>query len=238
VAATSVSTSVPDLSFSSSFASSFDTPVKPSPDRYRRGARRGDSSNSPNTGSSTPVQAPQMPNPLIVAPGSRLANVPPFTTANPDNRPHHNRANSADDMQIGRQGAQAASDAAKRYRRRSLGGFEANALAYQASATGTTQKPVTGSASPKRPSTQETRSQNSSRPGSSHDHHSSSASIASNGAHSRPSSVSLHPDHVRCRPANIHVVSERICGFSYIHQRLGSPVRRPSQLGEFVARPG
>ncbi|KAF2816543.1 uncharacterized protein BDZ99DRAFT_138598 [Mytilinidion resinicola] len=183
--AISISTSVPDLSFSSSF----DTPVKPLADRYRRGgARRADSSNSTVASSSTPTQAPQLPNPWIVPPGSRLANVPPFTTANPNalNRPSHNRANSADDMQIGRESS---SDAAKRYRRRSLGGFEANALAYKASATGSSQRPTTGAVSPKRPIAQEAKPQMvASRPGSSHERHGSSGSVASNSTPTRPAS--------------------------------------------------
>jgi hypothetical protein len=187
VSAVSISTSVPDFALPS-----FDSPVKPSPDRYRRGPRRMDSNNNGSPAAQTPTntQGLQLANTLVPLPGSRLANVPPFNNAISDakNRPSHNRANSADDMQLPRQ---VASDQAKRYRRRSLGSFEANAQAYHAATMASTPSAPIGSAPPKRPAVQETNPQIlSNRPVSNHERHGSGGSASSNSTATKPSSVS------------------------------------------------
>jgi hypothetical protein len=184
----SLSTSVPDLSFSVG-----DLPVKPSPGRYRRGAGRTDSSTSIPTGASTPTQrsstAGQMtlPNTQPLADGEQPA----------PSRPGHNRAISADETSISRAGGL---DAAKRYRRRSFNGLEADTLATNMSTMQVdpvaAQNTAT-SASPTqsiRPASSSGRQ--SSRPTSSHSHdrqgsagsastHTSSRSQVSRKAHSK-----------------------------------------------------
>ncbi|KAH9870163.1 hypothetical protein J1614_007085 [Plenodomus biglobosus] len=115
----SISLSIPDLSLSVGG----DAPVKPSPGRYRRPAGRTDSSTSIPTGATTPTQ--------------RSSSIG-FSTAQPaqsavvvdsDNelsaKPGHNRANSADETQVSRQGN---TDPAKRYRRRSSSGVESSSI--------------------------------------------------------------------------------------------------------------
>jgi len=182
----SISTSVPDFALPS-----FDSPAKPSPDRYRRGPRRMDSSNNGSPAAQTPTntQGLQLANTLVPPPGSRLANVPPFNAiSDAKNRHSHYRANSADDTQLPRQ---VASDQAKRYRRRSLGSFEANALAYHAATMASTPSTPIGSAPPKRPAVQETKPQiPSNRPVSNHERHGSGGSASSNSTATKPSSVS------------------------------------------------
>ncbi|KAI4922383.1 hypothetical protein J4E90_000814 [Alternaria incomplexa] len=103
-----LSTSIPDLSLSIG-----DTPAKPSPGRYRRGAGRTDSSNSIPTGASTPTQRSTSGGNSQMGP-TQSDGPQPF-------RPGHNRANSADDTQVIRSGG---IDPAKRYRRRSFNGLE------------------------------------------------------------------------------------------------------------------
>ncbi|KAI4692853.1 uncharacterized protein J4E88_001221 [Alternaria novae-zelandiae] len=103
-----LSTSIPDLSLSIG-----DTPAKPSPGRYRRGAGRTDSSNSIPTGASTPTQRSTSGGNSQMGP-TQNDGPHPF-------RPGHNRANSADDTQVIRSGG---IDPAKRYRRRSFNGLE------------------------------------------------------------------------------------------------------------------
>ncbi|KAI4929805.1 hypothetical protein J4E85_004426 [Alternaria conjuncta] len=103
-----LSTSIPDLSLSIG-----DTPAKPSPGRYRRGAGRTDSSNSIPTGASTPTQRSTSGGNSQMGP-TQNDGPQPF-------RPGHNRANSADDTQVIRSGG---IDPAKRYRRRSFNGLE------------------------------------------------------------------------------------------------------------------
>jgi hypothetical protein len=181
-----VSTSVPDLSL----LSFSDAPVKPSPGRYRRGAGRTDSYNSGTASPSTPTPTQQSP---AVGAASTLGtarpNAAPSSLAElpPPVRPGHNRASSVDDMQLPRGGS---IDPAKRYRRRSLSGLDANAMAANAAPLA----PVSNTqvTAPKR-STQELRPQSSSsrhgsRPTSSHSHErqGSSGSTASN-ASNRPS---------------------------------------------------
>ncbi|KAI4655523.1 hypothetical protein J4E93_000235 [Alternaria ventricosa] len=106
-----LSTSIPDLSLSIG-----DTPAKPSPGRYRRGAGRTDSSNSIPTGASTPTQRSTSGGNSHMGPSQLTQSDGP-----PTFRPGHNRANSADDTQVIRSGG---IDPAKRYRRRSFNGLE------------------------------------------------------------------------------------------------------------------
>jgi hypothetical protein len=167
----SLSTSIPDLSFSVG-----DAAVKPSPNRYRRGASRTDSSTSIATGSSTPTQ------------GSASTITPtqarPFINGEQagTGRPGHNRASSADDSQL----AQGGSDAAKRYRRRSFNGLDGDALAANMSTmqVGPPQTPntTTGPLSPNLARPASSSSRQGSRPasGHSHDRQGSGDSVSSN----------------------------------------------------------
>ncbi|KAF2143365.1 uncharacterized protein K452DRAFT_297115 [Aplosporella prunicola CBS 121167] len=103
-----LSTSVPDLSLGN-----FDLPVRPSPDRYRR---RSNTPNSPSTA--------LPPDARSAAPsGSGMAGVAHLYKGagpgSPTSRPGHVRTSSADDSSLPRQGP----EQAKRYRRRSVGGF-------------------------------------------------------------------------------------------------------------------
>ncbi|KAF1833113.1 hypothetical protein BDW02DRAFT_501479 [Decorospora gaudefroyi] len=114
-----LSTSIPDFSLSLG-----DAPAKPSPGRYRRGAGRTDSSTSIPTGSLTPTQRSTSAGNSYMGPSQPTQNgslgaagLPPPT------KPGHNRANSADDTQVIRSGGM---DPAKRYRRRSFNGLEAD----------------------------------------------------------------------------------------------------------------
>ncbi|KAF2466420.1 uncharacterized protein BDR25DRAFT_78121 [Lindgomyces ingoldianus] len=179
-----LSTSVPDLTLSA-----LDAPVKPSPDRYRRGARRNESSNGATASSSTPTPTQQSPS-IGATPQSaalKISSVPALTAPElqAPYRPGHNRANSADDMQLPRQGP---IDQAKRYRRRSLSGFEASSVPKTGPVTPISSAPITSST--KRPA-QDVRpasssSRHGSRPSSSHERQGSAGSVSSNT--SRPSS--------------------------------------------------
>jgi hypothetical protein len=120
-ASISLSTSVPDLSFSVG-----DAPVKPSPGRYRRGAGRTDSSNSIPTGGTTPTQRSSPATPIAGSSASSQVQVVPNSALPGRQRPGHSRAISADDTSIGQPSGL---DAAKRYRRRSFNGLDANGLA-------------------------------------------------------------------------------------------------------------
>jgi hypothetical protein len=111
-----LSTSIPDLSFSVG-----DLPVKPSPGRYRRGAGRTDSSTSIPTGASTPTQRASAAGQLTSPNGQPLAD----GELTGPTRPGHSRAISADET-VSKLGGV---DAAKRYRRRSFNGLEADGLA-------------------------------------------------------------------------------------------------------------
>ncbi|KAH7071631.1 hypothetical protein FB567DRAFT_612208 [Paraphoma chrysanthemicola] len=181
----SLSTSVPDLSFSVG-----DAPVKPSPGRYRRGvAGRTDSSTSIPTGASTPTQR-STTTASTAAPA--LGHSQPDGELAAPSRPGHNRASSADDSALARAGGL---DAAKRYRRRSFNGLDANALASNmasmqvapAAGQGTT---ATGhSPNSTRPASSAGRQ--GSRPTSSHSHdRQGSAGSASSNASSRSQSRS------------------------------------------------
>lgn len=128
------SSSLPDLSLS---LGGFD-PAKPSPDRYRRGPQRADSSNSTIT-----PQQPQAAARSAAPSGSGMANVAHLYK--PNDRPQHGRSGSVDDMQVPKQGA---SQQAKRYRRRSIGGFDGEGLA--ANATNAAPAPAVGKQSESR----------------------------------------------------------------------------------------
>ncbi|KAF2642188.1 hypothetical protein P280DRAFT_489460 [Massarina eburnea CBS 473.64] len=182
----SLSTAVPDLSFS--LPSDANAPVKPSPGRYRRSAGRSDSSNSGTASSSTPT--PTQQSPAIGASttsGATRTSVPPLSVSDlpPPVRPGHNRASSVDDMQMPRAGFV---DQAKRYRRRSLSGIDVNTMAAPAA-------PIASvSTSPiivPKQQAQELRppSSHGSRPDSSqsHERQGSAGSASSNASH-RPAS--------------------------------------------------
>lgn len=182
-----LSTSVPDLSLSVQ-----DGPVKPSPDRYRRGGRRSDSSNTITAASAalTPTQQPPSVSPLAGpgTPKTAATAVVPADDLQAPTRPGHSRASSVDDMQTPRQGS---IDQAKRYRRRSLSGLDANA---QAASFDTTAAPSsTPIKPPTKRSSQELRPQSSSsrhgsRPTSSQSHErQGSAGSASSVSSARPS---------------------------------------------------
>ncbi|RMZ68657.1 Immunoglobulin A1 protease [Pyrenophora seminiperda CCB06] len=113
-----LSTSIPDLSFSIGG----DAPAKPSPGRYRRGAGRTDSSNSVPTGGTTPTQRSTTAGTSYITSQSTPNGTSGASELPAPFRPGHSRANSADDMQVIRPGGV---DSAKRYRRRSFSGLEA-----------------------------------------------------------------------------------------------------------------
>ncbi|KAF2735664.1 hypothetical protein EJ04DRAFT_434571 [Polyplosphaeria fusca] len=182
--ATTLSSPIPDLSFAA-----LDAPAKPSPDRYRRGTRRTDSNSATSSSTATPVQqSPSLPS--SAAPGtSKLPIEPSLAVADAKIpiRPGHNRASSADDTQLPR-GLSA--EAAKRYRRRSLSGLDANTTAT--STISIVSESSSASVSTTKHSTQEFRPQSSSsrhgsRPSSSHGRQSSAGSASSNTS-TRPSS--------------------------------------------------
>lgn len=173
-----LSTSVPDLSFSVGG----DAPVKPSPGRYRRTNSRTDSSTSVATGSSTPTQrsaSTVTPNQARPTPDDELSG--PY-------KPGHNRASSADDSQLAQLSG---ADAAKRYRRRSFNGLDADALAANmASMQVGPVAPQSGASGPAAPNLARPASSSSrqgSRPASrqSHDRQGSAGSASSNTS-SRP----------------------------------------------------
>lgn len=104
--AINLSTSVPDLTLTS-----FDTPVKTSPARYRPN-RNASGPSSPSLPQESKSAAPS---------GSGMAGVAHLYKSNgPSPRPGHTRTTSMDDSALPRSN----SETAKRYRRRSLGGFE------------------------------------------------------------------------------------------------------------------
>ncbi|KAK8189860.1 uncharacterized protein BKA78DRAFT_331790 [Phyllosticta capitalensis] len=108
VSAINISTSVPDLTLTA-----FDSSAKPSPDRYRR-ARNGSGPASPPLPQEGRSAAPS---------GSGLAGVAHLYKGAPQ-RPGHSRTGSADDSTLSR----SSSELAKRYRRRSMGGFAEGSL--------------------------------------------------------------------------------------------------------------
>jgi len=167
----SLSTSIPDLSFSVG-----DAPVKPSPGRYRRSASRTDSSTSIQTGASTPTQRTATATPTQARP---MGNGEVSGTT----RPGHNRASSADDSQIAQMGG---SDAAKRYRRRSFNGLDADALTANMASMQVgpvaAQNATAGTLSPNSARPASSSSRQGSRPtsGHSHDRQGSAGSASSN----------------------------------------------------------
>ncbi|KAF2124725.1 hypothetical protein P153DRAFT_126130 [Dothidotthia symphoricarpi CBS 119687] len=131
------SSATPDLSLSLGEA-----PVKPSPGRYRRGAGRTDSSSSVPTATS-PTTPTQRSTPVALPPSglSQAASTSPDDSdLSAPSRPGHNRASSADDSQLAR-----SMDAAKRYRRRSFNGLDANGVAINMAASGPVVPPSQGS---------------------------------------------------------------------------------------------
>ncbi|KAL1634628.1 bud neck involved protein [Diplodia intermedia] len=107
LSAINLSTSVPDLTLTS-----FDTPAKSSPDRYRRSRNTSSGPSSPSLPQDSKSAAPS---------GSGMAGVAHLYKNNaPNPRPGHNRTSSMDDIVLPR----ANSEQAKRYRRRSLNNFE------------------------------------------------------------------------------------------------------------------
>ncbi|KAF2203453.1 hypothetical protein GQ43DRAFT_262447 [Delitschia confertaspora ATCC 74209] len=174
------SSSIPDLSLSA-----LDVPVKPSPDRYRRGTRRTDSSSSAVTGPATPTQTHPSSNvPAISAAGLSTTSLP-ASDIDVVFRPSHNRANS-DDLQMPRQGS---GDQAKRYRRRSLGSLEPNSLASEnttsiSESSAPTATPL--NRAPQENAPMSNLSRPSSQAGSIHERRESTGSTAS--ATTRPSS--------------------------------------------------
>jgi hypothetical protein len=200
-ASLSLLSSGPDLSFSVGEA-----PVKPSPGRYRRGAGRTDSSTSIPTGNTTPTQRSS----TAAAAGGPSSPLPTQSLANGDQagpaRPGHNRAISADDTSIGRSGG---IDAAKRYRRRSFNGLDANGVAVNVAAmqvnTATAQNTTVGTSDAARP--RSSAGKQSNRPTSSHSHdRQGSAGSASSKASSRSqvsgmgAKVSYRANHVSVSP--------------------------------------
>ena len=102
------STSTPDLLMRG------DNAAKPSPDRYRRVARRADSANAAPT-----LQTQEKQRYSLILPGEMSAK----TATSPSGRPvAHGRTSSADDSMLGK------GDSAMRYRRRSLGAFEPGSI--------------------------------------------------------------------------------------------------------------
>lgn len=159
----SFSSPLPDLSLSLG-----DGTAKPSPGRYRRGAGRSDSSTSIPTGASTPTQRSTSAGTSYIGSSQPTQNGNPATAAIPPvTKPGHNRANSADDTQVARSRG---IDPAKRYRRRSFSGLEAENITPSMASlqvgpiTGQTAAP---SANATRPSSAH---RTASRPASSHSH--------------------------------------------------------------------
>lgn len=179
-----LSTSVPDLSLSLQ-----DTPVKPSPSRYRTGARRTDSNNTITAVSTTATPTQLSPSqggpPSIAAPKIDASPILTLDDLQAPTRPGHNRASSVDDLHMPRQGSV---DQAKRYRRRSLSGLDAAAQAGSgASPTPTNTSTVT----PIKRSTQELRptsssSRQGSRPNSSQSHERQGSAGSASSSISRP----------------------------------------------------
>ncbi|KAF2715696.1 hypothetical protein K504DRAFT_511096 [Pleomassaria siparia CBS 279.74] len=192
------STSIPDLSFSLS-----ETLVKPSPDRYRRGTRRTDSSTSGTASSSTPTPTQQSPSigASTTSAASKLNKAPSLHVVDfkAPARPGHGRASSVDDMQLTR--AEASFDSSKRYRRRSMSGLDMSSNAPPTAVV--SSAPITPPA--KRP-TEEFRPTNSNRqaprPSSGHGHQrQGSAGSASSGVSNRPTSSRQEPSPLRASAA-------------------------------------
>ncbi|KAF2277215.1 uncharacterized protein EI97DRAFT_449929 [Westerdykella ornata] len=190
--AMNLSSSIPDLPLA---AAALDAPVKPSPDRYRRAARRTDSSGAATSSApTTPQPSPSIGGP-VASGGSPSSNATSMVPAILDNavRPGHNRASSVDDMQGTRQ---TTLEQAKRYRRRSHGGFDATPQFVSPPALNQISSTIVASPSSVKPSPAESHPGPSSGgptsrpdPGHNHERQLSSGSVSSTGS-SRPSSVS------------------------------------------------
>ncbi|KAF1998411.1 hypothetical protein P154DRAFT_577996 [Amniculicola lignicola CBS 123094] len=175
-----LSSSVPDLSLSL-----LDPPVKPSPDRYRRGTRRTDSSTSVTPSGTPAQQSPSLGSSASSGASKTTIQAPVAVAAlQLPHRPGHLRSNSADDLQLPRTLSSEA--VAKRYRRRSMSGLEVNTPAP--STAPAVSAPITQLAPTTKRPTQEFRPlSSSSRPTSSHERQSSAGSGVST-VSSRPTS--------------------------------------------------
>jgi hypothetical protein len=215
-----LNTNIPDLSLSLG-----DGPAKPSPGRYRRGAGRTDSSTSIPTGASTPTQRSTSAGTSYMGASQPAQNGSADAAGLPlSDRPGHNRANSADDTQVIRSGGM---DPAKRYRRRSFSGLEAEngtptmASLQTAPATGQSTAPspnATGPSSSNRTGSRPGSSHGHTRQGSADSHTSNSSSRSQVSAVNRPKVPSL--TQPQARPA---VTTQR----SYASVAGGGPSKAP-----------
>ncbi|KAK8177716.1 hypothetical protein IWX90DRAFT_27837 [Phyllosticta citrichinensis] len=168
LSAINISTSVPDLTLTA-----FDSSAKPSPDRYRR-ARNGSGPASPPLPQEARSAAPS---------GSGMAGVAHLYKGAPQ-RPAHSRTGSADDSTLSR----SSSELAKRYRRRSMGGFAEGSLPGSQSLQLTSATTL----SPQH-ARQEVKTANTN--GLSYHHHNTSEQSVSSGKSSnRPSSAKRDPN--------------------------------------------
>lgn len=184
------------------------SPVKPSPDRYRRNVRRVDSSDG---GVSRAHHTSAMPSGSGMAAVGHLYNHPAQSTSSPALQSHQSqnyqsfrgtvynagdqtRKASVDDMNLARSQDRNETELAKRYRRRSLGSLETAGLVHAEDAQNTPSPHPNAfiQAPTQQPSSRDSRHTNQAhRPSSSHTKTGSSDSISSaRSAHSsRPSSV-------------------------------------------------
>ncbi|KAK7526158.1 uncharacterized protein IWZ02DRAFT_431651 [Phyllosticta citriasiana] len=168
LSAINISTSVPDLTLTA-----YDSSAKPSPDRYRR-ARNGSGPASPPLTQDSRSAVPS---------GSGMAGVAHLYKGAPQ-RPAHARTGSADDSTLSR----SSSELAKRYRRRSMGGFAEGSLPSSQSLQLTSATTL----SPQH-ARQEVKTGNTN--GLSYHHHNTSEQSVSSGKSSnRPSSAKRDPN--------------------------------------------
>jgi hypothetical protein len=160
----------------------------PAPHRYRRSAGRTDSSTSVATGAFTPTQrsatATSSTSSGDTVTPSHMHSMASSELEGPS-RPGHNRANSADDMQLRAGGM----DAAKRYRRRSFNGLDGNGIAPNMAAmqVGTIAHPGPQTSITPVVGRSESSGRQGSRPASSHSHdRQGSTGSASSNTSSRP----------------------------------------------------
>lgn len=207
--------------------------AKPSPDRYRRTARRTDSGDG-----STRAQSPgQMYNHPTQSNSSPSLNTYQSYRATTYTAGTQTRKTSSDDMAVGRSTAEQAS----RYRRRSLGSIEVAGLNHTGDSSDTSSPHPNTVIQPSN-MTDYLSSQQSKRPTSSHTHTGSSESITSSrsGKSSRPGSArnessnssitNAGPSHltvVKHDARNLHVPGASVSGV----RRLPSPLSRPVNIG-------
>ncbi|KAF2756805.1 hypothetical protein EJ05DRAFT_44286 [Pseudovirgaria hyperparasitica] len=230
---TEKSSTIPPFAAAPDLSLAFDSVSKPSPDRYRRSARRTEQGSS----SSLPITPPTMSRSAMPS-GSGMPNVAHLYNLNVQQpiAPVHHRTTSVDDLHV-RTGA---SDQAKRYRRRSLGGLDGDAFTNAPRFVQPTTKAVEKPPIKGPDSNDARRSPNADRPAShtrqgSHD--SGSSHRPSSRASSRPSSSKQD----QTRPAssagsrsdqrNINIPPR---GSSDANKRLvaPSPLSKPMSSGE------